>query len=193
MTYPPGPYEGSPEWQGQQPDWQGQQPGPQGSNRVGRASSRVGKASNRVGRASSRVGKASSNPTTTSSGRFFPPSFAASRSALCRSSTPPRYPGYGFRDSTLRRRLQPTTRRSGPSSGQSSARRLRDFHSDLVRSIRGGGRERSPLHNHHHILELLTVRVDLPRPPVPRPMRYRRQWYGRTTPDKPCASGRSGV
>jgi hypothetical protein len=27
MTYPPGPYEGSPEWQGQQPDWQGQQPG----------------------------------------------------------------------------------------------------------------------------------------------------------------------
>ena len=30
MTYPPGPYEGSPEWQGQQPDWQGQQPGPQG-------------------------------------------------------------------------------------------------------------------------------------------------------------------
>ena len=35
MSYPPGPYEGSPEWQGQQqpgwqgqqPDWQGQQPG----------------------------------------------------------------------------------------------------------------------------------------------------------------------
>jgi hypothetical protein len=27
MTYPPGPYEGSPEWQGQQPDWQGQPPG----------------------------------------------------------------------------------------------------------------------------------------------------------------------
>lgn len=38
MSYPPGPYEGSPEWQGQQqpgwqgqqPDWQGQQPGWQG-------------------------------------------------------------------------------------------------------------------------------------------------------------------
>ncbi|WP_025736459.1 CD225/dispanin family protein [Mycobacterium genavense] len=29
MSYPPGPYEGSPEWQGQQPEWQGQpqQPG----------------------------------------------------------------------------------------------------------------------------------------------------------------------
>ena len=27
MSYPPGPYEGSPEWQGQQPYWQGQQPG----------------------------------------------------------------------------------------------------------------------------------------------------------------------
>ncbi len=26
MSYPPGPYEGSPEWQGQQPQWQGQQP-----------------------------------------------------------------------------------------------------------------------------------------------------------------------
>jgi hypothetical protein len=27
MSYPPGPYEGSPEWQGQQPpEWQGQQP-----------------------------------------------------------------------------------------------------------------------------------------------------------------------
>jgi hypothetical protein len=24
MSYPPGPYEGSPEWQGQQPEWQGQ-------------------------------------------------------------------------------------------------------------------------------------------------------------------------
>jgi Interferon-induced transmembrane protein len=24
MSYPPGPYEGSPEWQGQQPGWQGQ-------------------------------------------------------------------------------------------------------------------------------------------------------------------------
>ncbi len=29
MSYPPGPYEGSPEWQGQQqPGWQGQQPQP---------------------------------------------------------------------------------------------------------------------------------------------------------------------
>ena len=27
MSYPPGPYEGSPDWQGQQPGWQGQQPG----------------------------------------------------------------------------------------------------------------------------------------------------------------------
>jgi hypothetical protein len=27
MSYPPGPYEGSPEWQGQQPAWQGQPPG----------------------------------------------------------------------------------------------------------------------------------------------------------------------
>lgn len=27
MSYPPGPYEGSPEWQGQPPAWQGQQPG----------------------------------------------------------------------------------------------------------------------------------------------------------------------
>jgi hypothetical protein len=26
MSYPPGPYGGSPEWQGQQPYWQGQQP-----------------------------------------------------------------------------------------------------------------------------------------------------------------------
>jgi hypothetical protein len=26
MSYPQGPYEGSPEWQGQQPPWQGQQP-----------------------------------------------------------------------------------------------------------------------------------------------------------------------
>jgi hypothetical protein len=26
MSYPPRPYEGSPEWQGQQPPWQGQQP-----------------------------------------------------------------------------------------------------------------------------------------------------------------------
>lgn len=26
MSYPPGPYEGSPEWQGQPPPWQGQQP-----------------------------------------------------------------------------------------------------------------------------------------------------------------------
>ena len=26
MSYPPGPYGGSPEWQGQQPPWQGQQP-----------------------------------------------------------------------------------------------------------------------------------------------------------------------
>lgn len=30
MSYPPGPYEGSPEWQGQQPEWQGQPPGGQG-------------------------------------------------------------------------------------------------------------------------------------------------------------------
>ncbi|OJZ70397.1 hypothetical protein BRW65_19690 [Mycobacterium paraffinicum] len=30
MSYPPGPYEGSPEWQGQQPEWQGQPPGWQG-------------------------------------------------------------------------------------------------------------------------------------------------------------------
>jgi hypothetical protein len=30
MSYPPGPYGGSPEWQGQQPGWQGQQPGWQG-------------------------------------------------------------------------------------------------------------------------------------------------------------------
>jgi len=30
MSYPPGPYEGSPGWQGQQPGWQGQQPGWQG-------------------------------------------------------------------------------------------------------------------------------------------------------------------
>jgi Interferon-induced transmembrane protein len=30
MSYPPGPYEGSPEWQGQQPEWQGQQPDWQG-------------------------------------------------------------------------------------------------------------------------------------------------------------------
>jgi interferon-induced transmembrane protein len=28
MSYPPGPYEGSPEFQGQQPPWQGQQPPP---------------------------------------------------------------------------------------------------------------------------------------------------------------------
>ncbi|OSC41979.1 CD225/dispanin family protein [Mycobacterium decipiens] len=27
MSYPPGQYGGSPEWQGQQPGWQGQQPG----------------------------------------------------------------------------------------------------------------------------------------------------------------------
>ncbi|OBG65655.1 MULTISPECIES: CD225/dispanin family protein [unclassified Mycobacterium] len=27
MSYPPGPYEGSPEFQGQPPEWQGQQPG----------------------------------------------------------------------------------------------------------------------------------------------------------------------
>jgi hypothetical protein len=27
MSYPPGPYGGSPEWGGQQPGWQGQQPG----------------------------------------------------------------------------------------------------------------------------------------------------------------------
>ncbi|BBX64606.1 hypothetical protein MSAS_37800 [Mycobacterium saskatchewanense] len=26
MSYPPGPYQGSPEWQGQQPGWPGQQP-----------------------------------------------------------------------------------------------------------------------------------------------------------------------
>ena len=26
MSYPPGPYEGSPEWQGQQPGWPGQPP-----------------------------------------------------------------------------------------------------------------------------------------------------------------------
>ena len=26
MSYPPGPYEGSPDWQGQQPGWQGQPP-----------------------------------------------------------------------------------------------------------------------------------------------------------------------
>jgi hypothetical protein len=32
MSYPPGPYEGSPDWQGQQPQpgWQGQQPAWQG-------------------------------------------------------------------------------------------------------------------------------------------------------------------
>jgi Interferon-induced transmembrane protein len=30
MSYPPGPYQGSPEWQGQHPEWQGQQPGWQG-------------------------------------------------------------------------------------------------------------------------------------------------------------------
>ena len=30
MSYPPGPYEGSPEWQGQQPGWHGQQPDWQG-------------------------------------------------------------------------------------------------------------------------------------------------------------------
>jgi hypothetical protein len=43
MSYPPGPYEGSPEWQGQQhpgwqgqqPDWQGQQPGWQGQQPAG--------------------------------------------------------------------------------------------------------------------------------------------------------------
>ena len=28
MSYPPGPYEGSPGWQGQQPGWQGQPPQP---------------------------------------------------------------------------------------------------------------------------------------------------------------------
>ncbi|KZS68919.1 hypothetical protein A4G26_00735 [Mycobacterium kansasii] len=28
MSYPPGPYGGSPEWPGQQPGWQGQQPQP---------------------------------------------------------------------------------------------------------------------------------------------------------------------
>jgi hypothetical protein len=28
MSYPPGPYEGSPGWPGQQPGWQGQQPPP---------------------------------------------------------------------------------------------------------------------------------------------------------------------
>jgi hypothetical protein len=33
MSYPPGPYEGSPEWQGQQqPGWQGQQPDWQGQH-----------------------------------------------------------------------------------------------------------------------------------------------------------------
>jgi hypothetical protein len=30
MSYPPGPYEGSPEWQRQPPGWQGQPPGWQG-------------------------------------------------------------------------------------------------------------------------------------------------------------------
>jgi Interferon-induced transmembrane protein len=35
MSYPPGPYEGSPEWQGQQPGWQGQQPGWQGQPQPG--------------------------------------------------------------------------------------------------------------------------------------------------------------
>ncbi len=37
MSYPPGPYEGSPEWQGQQPmGWQGQQPmGWQGQQPMG--------------------------------------------------------------------------------------------------------------------------------------------------------------
>ena len=30
MSYPPGPYGASPEWQGQQPEWQGQQPEWQG-------------------------------------------------------------------------------------------------------------------------------------------------------------------
>ncbi|MGO9383061.1 MAG: CD225/dispanin family protein [Mycobacterium sp.] len=35
MSYPPGPYEGSPEWQGQQPEWQGQQPGWQGQPQPG--------------------------------------------------------------------------------------------------------------------------------------------------------------
>ena len=36
MSYPPGPYEGSPEWQGQQPPgWQGQQPPYQGQPPAG--------------------------------------------------------------------------------------------------------------------------------------------------------------
>jgi hypothetical protein len=35
MSYPPGPYEGSPEWQGQQPPWQGQQPPWQGQPPAG--------------------------------------------------------------------------------------------------------------------------------------------------------------
>ena len=30
MSYPPGPYEGSPDWQSQQPGWPGPQPGWQG-------------------------------------------------------------------------------------------------------------------------------------------------------------------
>jgi hypothetical protein len=36
MSYPPGPYEGSPEWQGQQqPGWPGQQPGWPGQQQPG--------------------------------------------------------------------------------------------------------------------------------------------------------------
>jgi len=35
MSYPPGPYEGSPEWQGQQPEWQGHQPDWQGQQPAG--------------------------------------------------------------------------------------------------------------------------------------------------------------
>ncbi len=35
MSYPPGPYGGSPEWQGQQPEWPGQQPGWQGQQPAG--------------------------------------------------------------------------------------------------------------------------------------------------------------
>jgi len=116
----------------------------QGSSRIGKASSRVRKGSNRVGRPAAGLARPATGlagqqpgwqgqqqPDNYSSGRSFHIFAASVRIVSIIYST--KVSGYGFR-TVAERRLQPT-REEVAIIGQSSADRLRDFHSDLVRSI----------------------------------------------------------
>ena len=173
MSYPPGPYGGSPEWQGEQPGWQGQPPaGCRGSSQRG-------------GRRRNRAGKASRSRKTTSSGRFCAPCSAVSRLGLCRSCTPPRSPDCGRRDGMPRRKPLPITPRMGNHRRNRGRRRGRDF-CDPVRRYRRDRRLEPSLDDDHHLFrasEQRFARQRKSRLSAPRPVRYRHRPYGRTTRD----------